>query len=220
MKKIKSIAAVLACFCIIAAMFAGCSKISLEGTWKATCDLTDAITSELNQADDAEMGKYAGEFAEPISIDVIYTFDKNNAYTVSVDEEKFRADLEAYMEKYIDYILEATYKYAEEQGMSREDMDKYYEQEMGETVREGIAKELTSDDMVTEVINGFKNDEPQQTLIKDGKFYETDDNGNKKGYETYTLENDVLTINGQFDMNDQPIEDEDGIYPIVLTKQA
>ncbi len=220
MKKIKSIAAVLACFCIVAAMFAGCSRISLEGTWKATCDLTDAITSELNQADDAEMGKYAGEFAEPISIDVIYTFDKNNAYTVSVDEEKFRADLEAYMEKYIDYILEATYKYAEEQGMSREDMDKYYEQEMGETVREAIAKELVADDMVTEVVNGFKNEEPQQTLIKDGKFYETDDSGNKKGYETYTLENDVLTINGQFDMNDQPIEDEDGIYPIVLTKQA
>lgn len=165
-------------------------------------------------------GKYFGEFKEQISLDMIYTFDSDNAYVVSVDEEKFKTDFNAYMEKYIDYMVEGTYKYAEDQGMTREQFDELYKQQEGTTVREGMLKEVDADAMVKEIVSGFVTNEKQPLLIEDGKFYETDDQGNKKSYETFTLEGDTLTINGQFDLEDKPMEDEYGIYPLVLTKQA
>ena len=145
-------------------------------------------------------GKYFGEFKESISLDMIYTFDSDNAYVVSVDEEKFKTDFNAYMEKYIDYMVEGTYKYAEDQGMNREQFDELYKQQEGTTVREGMLKEVDADAMVKEIVSGFVTNEKQPLLIEDGKFYETDDQGNKKSYETFTLEGDTLTINGQFDL--------------------
>ncbi len=219
MKKVKALGAVLVCICLIASMFAGCSKISFEGKWISTLDLSDTLNAELDMSKDTD-GKYFGEFKESISLDMIYTFDSDNAYVVSVDEEKFKTDFNAYMEKYIDYMVEGTYKYAEDQGMNREQFDELYKQQEGTTVREGMLKEVDADAMVKEIVSGFVTNEKQPLLIEDGKFYETDDQGNKKSYETFTLEGDTLTINGQFDLEDKPMEDEYGIYPLVLTKQA
>lgn len=220
MKKLKSLSAVILCICLIASVFAGCSKkISLEGTWRATIDLTNTISKELTMANDDD-GEYFGDFSEPISIDVIYTFDSENAYTVSVDEEKFKSDCDAYIQKYIDYFAEGTYKYAESQGMTREQFDENYKKENGKTLKESFAEEFKSDDIYTEIASGFSSDEKKYTQIEDDKFYITDENGNKTGYETFTLEDNTLTINGEFDMNDQPVEDEDNIYPLVLTKTA
>lgn len=117
MKKVKALGAVLVCICLIASMFAGCSKISFEGKWISTLDLSESLNAELDMSKDTD-GKYFGEFKEQISLDMIYTFDSDNAYVVSVDEEKFKTDFSAYMEKYIDYMVEGTYKYAEDQGMT------------------------------------------------------------------------------------------------------
>lgn len=219
MKKVKALSAVLVCICLIASMFAGCSKISFEGKWISTLDLSDSLNAELDMSKDTD-GKFFGEFKEKITIDMIYTFDSDNAYIVSVDEEKFKTDFNAYMEKYIDYMVEGTYKYAESEGMDRAQFDEMYKQQEGTTVREGMLKEIDADSMVTEIVSGFVTNEKQPLLIEDGKFYETDDQGNKKSYETFTLEGDTLTINGQFDLNDKAMEDEYGIYPLVLTKQA
>lgn len=219
MKKVKALSAVLVCICLIASMFAGCSKISFEGTWVSTLDLSDTLNAELDMAKD-EDGEFFGEFKEQISIDMIYTFDSENSYIVSVDEEKFKTDFTAYMDKYIDYMVEGTYKYAESEGMSREQFDELYKEQTGSDVREGILKEVDADSMIKEIVSGFVMDEKQPLLIEDGRFYETDDQGNKKSYETFTLEGNTLTINGQFDLEDKPMEDEYNIYPLVLTKQA
>lgn len=219
MKKVKSFAAVIICLCLIAGSFAGCSKISLEGKWTATVDLTSFANSELDMSQD-EDGEYFGEFNEPLSMELIYTFDSNNAYTVSVNEEKFKTDFNAFLEKYIDYMTEGTYKYAESQGMTRDEFDEYYKSEYGKTLRESFSEEMKADEWYNEFSNEFTTTEPQPTIIEDGRFYDTDDQGNKTGYETYTLDGDTLTINGQFDMNDKEIEDEDNIYPLTLTKTA
>ena len=49
MKKVKTLGAVLVCICLIASMFAGCSKISFEGKWISTLDLSVKPSYDLEE---------------------------------------------------------------------------------------------------------------------------------------------------------------------------
>lgn len=218
MKKIKSLSAVIICVCLIAAMFAGCSpKISLEGKWETTIDLTKDANESLDMSQD-EDGEYFGEFNEPLAVNVYYTFDSDNNYTISVNEEQFRPAFDAFMEKYIDYVVEGTYKAGEAEGISREDFDAYYMEAEGQTIREAFVEELKLDNMYTSLIKDYNENATQQTIVEKDRFYITDDQGNKINYEAFTLEGDKLTITGLYDMNDNPVEDD--AYPMEFTKVA
>lgn len=218
MKKIKSLSAVLICICLIAAMFAGCSpKVSLEGKWEATIDLSKEANEGLDMSNE-EDGEYFGEFNEPLTVNVYYTFDSDNNYTISVNEEQFRPEFDAFMDKYVDYVLEGTYKKGEAEGLSREDFDAYYMDTYGKTMRDELVEELKLDNMYTSLIKDYNENTTQQTIVDKDRFYITDDQGNKINYEAFTLEGNKLTINGLYDMNDNPV-DEEG-YPMVFTKVA
>ncbi len=110
------------------------------------------------------------------------------------------------------------YKYAEAQGMSKSEFDSYYEKENGAPIREDFLKEVSLSTDFEEIGKAFINSTPQNLIIEKDRFYITDDKGIKTGYETFTYENDTLTIHNQFDMTDTPVEDENLIYPMVLTK--
>ena len=218
MKKLKAISAVVVCICLIASVFAGCSKISFEGKWKSTIDLTEEFSKNCDMSEDAEIGEFYEKFNVPLSVDVIYTFDKDNSYTCVVDEEKFKADYDAAVEKYINYALEGMYKYAESEGMSRDEFDALYEQQNGISVNDDIHEQADEDltPVYNTLVDSFTESEIQKLGIKDDRFYHTDDKGNQLGYQTFTLEGDTLTITGEFDMQDKPVNESD--YPIVLTK--
>lgn len=220
MKKLKAISAVVVCICLIASIFAGCSKISLEGKWVSTIDLTDDFSEGGDMSGDAELGQYYDKLNVPLSVDVIYTFDSANSYTCVVDEEKFKADYAEAVDKFIDYMVEGMYKYAEAEGMSRDEFDAYYKETNGVSVREDIKAETDADisSIYDEMLAELAQTEPQKLGIKDDRFYHTDDNGNKLGYQTFTLEGDTLTITGEYDMQDKPVDEDE--YPIVLTKMA
>lgn len=218
MKKIKSLSAVLLCIALIAAVFAGCSpKVSLEGKWETTIDLTKDANEGLDMSQE-EDGEYFGEFNEPLTVNIFYTFDSDNNYTVSVNEEQFKPAFDAFMEKYINYCVEGTYKAGEAEGISREDFDEFYMETYGQTLRDAFIEELKLDNMYASLIKDYNESTTQQTIVDKDKFYITDDNGNKINYESFTLEGDKLTINGLYDMNDNPVEDE--AYPLVFTKVA
>lgn len=218
MKKFKSVSAVVICLCLIASIFAGCSKISLEGQWKSTFDLSDSVTESWDMTDDAEVGQYYDKFSETLFVDVIYTFDKDNNYTCAVDEEKLRADLDALADKVTNYVAEGMYKYVEDNGESRADLDAYYEEDMGITLYDDLyvsAKE-DCDQMFSDIVEEFTESEPQLMGFKGDRIYQTDEKGNELGYQTYTLEGDTLTITGEYDMQDNPVDEES--YPIIATR--
>ena len=218
MKKVKVVSAVVVCICLIASIFAGCSKISLEGKWKATIDFTEKFSEGCDMSENAEMGKYYEKFSTPMFIDLIYTFDSDNSYTVAVDEEKLRADFDTAIEIVVDYMLEGMYKYAEDNGMTREELDSNFKADKGVSAREDLSAEVEKDvsTIYDDLIKELTVTETQHLYIKNDRFYNTDENGNELGYEPFTLEGDTLTIEGRFDMEDKPVEEEG--YPIVLTK--
>lgn len=218
MKKLKVVSAVVVCICLIASMFAGCQKISFEGKWKATIDVGKEFSEGCDMTDDPDIGKYYEKFNTPLSIDIIYTFDSDNSYTCAVDEEKFKADFEAAFEKGVDYAIEGMYKYAEDQGLTRDEFDAFYKEQEGVSLREsmieGAKEEVTP--LYNDMIEECAETEPQHLMIRGDRFYNTDDNGVKLGYQTFTLEGDTLTITGEFDMEDKPVDEEE--YPLLLTK--
>lgn len=221
MKKLKSLGIIALCLCLIGSVFAGCTKkVSLEGTWKTTINL-DVLVQELDLSEDEDAGQYYEKFDGTLSADLIYVFDSDNAYTISVDEEKFKTDFDALCEKYYDYVMEGTYKMGEDNGMTREEMDKYYESEYGKSMRDSLIADLKMEDLYNEFVENCNTPEKQPTLIEGDKAYITDDQGNKTGYETFTLEGDTYTITGKFDMEDKPVKDDENFtYPMVFTKQA
>lgn len=220
MKKVKAIGAVVVCLCLIAGIFAGCSKISLEGKWISTIDLTEDFSEGGDMSGDAEMGQYYDKLNIPLSVDVIYTFYSDNSYTCAADEEKFKSDFDAAVEKMLDYMIEGMYKYAEAEGMSKEEFDAFYLETNGASIRDDIRSGTKADidSIYKEMIDELTETVPQHLGIKDDRFYHTDDNGNELGYQTFTLEGDTLTITGEYDMQDNPVDEEE--YPIVLTKMA
>lgn len=217
MKKIKSLSVFLLCICLTAAIFAGCSKISLEGKYVASIDLSQYVAG-LDMSQNAESGEYYGKFDAELKIDMFYIIDNKNTFTTSVDEEKFKVDYEALKQKYMEYVVEGMYKYAESQGLTRAQFDEVFEQQNGKSVRDSFLEEVNFDEDYANIVNSFTNSTAQNLIVAKDRFYVTDNNGVKTGYETFTLENDVLTIHGQFDMNDQPVADENSVYPLVLTK--
>ncbi len=220
MKKIKSLFAALFCICIIVSGFSGCSPISLEGKWRATVSLTQMINSQLNSSDNEDVGEYAGEFSQELTIDLIYSFDENNSYTISVDEEKFKSDCDVYIESYIDYLVEVIYKYSQASDISKDNLDKYYQDEIGASLKESLKDELALDKLCDEIAADFTRDTRQPASVRSGKLYITDDNGDRQSYEAFTADGDTITITGHYDMLDNELEDEDNIYPIVLTKES
>lgn len=220
MKKIKILTAVVVCICFIASVFAGCSKISMEGKWVSTIDLSNYIAESWDMTDDPEIGQYYDKFDAKLTVDVIYTFDKKNNYTCAVDEEKLRADLDALAEKVADYTSEGMYKYVEDNGESREEFKAYYEEENGINLYDDLyasAKE-DCDTIFSDVVKDFTETEMQLMGFEGDRIYQTDDNGNETGYQTYILDGDTLTITGEYDMQDNPVNEEN--YPIVANKIA
>lgn len=199
--------------------FSGCQRISLEGTWKATINLTDLLKPVYDLSDD-EDGAFYGEFNEPISIDLIYTFDKLNNCMMSVDEEKFRTDYYAYIEKNTDYMVEGEYKYAESKNITREQVDAFYQEKYGKSLRQWTAERLDAETECDKLLNDLSDEKKQFTVIDDNKFYVVNSNGERTSYESFTLDGDTLTIHGRFNMDGEPVKDDKNIYPIVLIRQT
>lgn len=220
MKKIKSLSAVVICLCLIAGVFAGCSKISLEGQWKTSYDLSEELNKYCDMTSDPDYGEFYDVFNEQLTVDVIYTFDSDNRYTVTVDEDKLKSDLDSFTDKFINYLIEGMYKYGESEGIDRSEFDELYKEANGVSMFDDARSDSDADlaELYNEIIDIYTENETKNTVVEKDRFYVTDADGNKTKYETFTLEGDVLTISGAYDMNDNPIGDER--YPLVLTKIA
>jgi hypothetical protein len=220
MKNVKSLLSIVLCICLIATAFVGCSKkSSLEGTWVTTIDLTQEINDAMYSNLDDDTLSYLGDLSDPLSVDLLYTFDEDNNYTITVDEDKLLTDLSAYMGKMIDSVAEATYKIAESQGMSRDELDDFYMSEYGITLKGDLADKIDINDTVNDIVDSLVQIHSQSAIIEGDRIYEVDEYGNKTGYETFTLDGDVLTITGEYNIDDTQTDDND-MYPITLTKQG
>lgn len=216
----ETVSAIL-CFCIIACCFAGCEKrVSLEGTWKASYE-EKAFANDFEEEykDDEIVTEMLKNFENKIIIDMYYVVDEDNNCKITIDTEKFEKDLTAKSEEFLDLMEEAYYRGAEKEGLTRKQFDEYYKEVEKTTLRNALYEEMELDEFIKESVEDLKkeNEKNEEKSFFDARgdkiYFDNEDEG--KGYETFTLEGDTLTITGTYDMDGKLIDGEN----VVLVKQ-
>lgn len=222
MKKVNKIISVLLCLCIAVFCFAGCEKrVSLEGTWKASYEI-EACANDFEEEykDDEIVTEMLKKFENKITVDMYYEVDEDNNCKITVDMEKYEKDLRAKSEELLDLMEEAYYRGAEKEGLTRKQFDEYYKEVENTTLRDALYKEMEMEEFVKGSVEDFKkeNEKIEEEFLFDARgdkiYFDNEEEG--KGYETFTLEGDTLTITGTYDMNGKLIDGED----LVLVKQS
>lgn len=151
----------------------------LMGKWEGQCVFT------------AEQMGIDGFDAE-LEIGITFEFFNNGEYAADAfvaNEEDFKAAM-------INYTIELTYQEMASAGFSREEADELLKAEMGYDIPTYVENELASfdvggmftDSLDTSVLSGFY-------YVEDGKLF-TGFSWDDMAEETYTLENNTLTMDG------------------------
>lgn len=97
---------------IIAALAGGSSKDKLVGTWTASIDYSDYLTSEVS--DDAEIAEFIGYGDMSVleaEIEYTFTFNDDNTCTASMTQESY----DDFMDSYIEFLRGAFIAYIRDQ---------------------------------------------------------------------------------------------------------
>ena len=210
MKKILSI--VLTVLIILSTLLlSGCGERSkFVGKWTTTLKMADMINEKFKE--DKDMAEYVN-FTE-FNITLIYTFNKNGTYSVSVDETETKKSFEVAkkdFEKIIENYMVGTMK-AQGFEMTLEQILKLsgtsMEEIIGESFNDDLFADLTSD-IATK--GNYK--------VKDGKLYTTaslSEKVNEDDYETYEIvSKKEIKLLKPFGKDADDIKD---LYPLVLKK--
>lgn len=98
------------------------SKESLAGTWKTEVDITSFVTDGIGLAESFGLEEdftMESNLVVPLNLEL----KEDGTCTLSLDKEGFSASADAFFAELIDIVVEATYKMAEDNGMTREQMD-------------------------------------------------------------------------------------------------
>lgn len=211
----KRIALLLCLVLALSAFLCGCGseKDALIGSWTGDMDLTEAVNSAIVEglgAEDADMAEYLT--VDELKITMTMTFNKDDTYSLVVDEAAMEAamrgmmdDMAAGMVEYFEVLLEA-----EGLDMTVEELLAYSGLSV-ETLAEEMYNSMGAEDMFSDLNSegNFKVSEGK-LFLSDGLDYAVD----LAIYETYTVENNTLTIDKGTATDDY----EDYIYPMVFTK--
>lgn len=200
MKKLTKLTVAVLTFVMLFAMCA-CGGSSLEkdivGTWKLDYDMSEQMAEE--------MGDDYADFDGKLEITLKFDFTKDGEYKMYADDS-FKDNFNAWLSDVCVYSVDMMYTTYEEMGMTRDDVDTLFRDEMGMSLSEyfeaalaeALDVEAMMDEMVTE--GDYKVDGDKLFLSdEDGEF---DDNA----YDICTISGDTLKI-------ESPDGDEDEILP-------
>lgn len=211
-KKIAALLCLVLMFCMI---LSGCGseKDKVLGTWEGTLDMTDALNETIASSGDEEMAEYL-KF-DSFELKISMTFNEDNTYSLSVDEDHLYEQIDSLMEQMCDCMYRYMEDYVAELGVDMS-VDELLAQ-MGYTMEQLVEESMDKDDLA----DSFLELETQGNFqVKDGKLFLSEGLSyavDEDVYELYTVDGNTLTINagsgtsGFDDIGDY-------IYPMVLNK--
>lgn len=209
-----------------AAVFCACAQQSadISGKWKTSHNLSDSVNEVVNESKFAQGTE--NKFDAALYVDRICTIKKQSGsdyYTISAapDMEKFEKDYKAYIDRYTAWMVEQFYQKSG-QNKTRQEFAEQFEAGVGKTPQRAFEESFyaTFDADVQESVKSLYSDE-YSLFVRDGRLYRNAmTQGGTNGYETFTLDGDMLTITGNFDMDGNAIPPEDGgtYEPTVMTR--
>lgn len=213
-KQVLCIFLMLALVCALAGCDAPGSgdKDAFLGTWNAAADLVESINESLSEGfGGVDEGLVEYFKISSFEVTLVYTFNKDDTYSICVDDDSLRAAIEHTK----DEVKDGAVAYLE---------DAIAQNELDMTVEELLeASELDLDDLVD---SAFDYNEITKTFVdyfnsngqwkaKDGELYlsESVNAGADDLSELYEITSDGIQLT-----KPEGSEDEMGIYPLLLKK--
>lgn len=187
-------------------------KDKFVGAWEANVNLTDFVNEQF-QAGFEQVGEDASEYfnIDEFEFKMLFTFNDDDTYSISVDKDSLNNSLETIKGNFKDGFTAYVEDTITTMGldMSVDEMLALSGMSMDDVINAGFGDEII-DGMLGEFeANG-------KWEAKDGKLYTTEsvnDDIDENAYELYEITSDGIKLS-----EPEGVEDEIGIFPIVLTK--
>lgn len=204
---------ILSLIIVLAMSLSGCSreKNKLLGSWHGTFDLTEVLNKEITQ--DETLGKYLT--MTDFVFGVTLTFNEDDTYTLIVD----KAQITDLMDQLLVQLEEGLLLYIADM-LKEQELDLSVDEflsTMGNSVS-GLLADALPDDLLDVLLAEI--DQSGVYLVDDGKLFLSVDSSSeidKNFYETYTIEEDTLTITAGTALAEDD-ELADVLYPMVFKK--
>lgn len=200
------VAGILVLALLVAILGSSSPEKPFYGTWTATFDATEKLKENLGENVEMLDPDFKYEFKATV------TFNKDNTYTMTLDESSYNAAQNALVEQYKKYIVKTIKDlYPEYNAYSDDEIITLYEEISGESI-----SDLSSDDETKELAEEFNGEgqfkvKDDMLMLSDGLDYAVDEDS----YFTFVQVSDTeIKITDHFD-----ISDPDNYWPpFVLTK--
>ena len=187
-------------------------KEKFVGTWEANVNLTDFVNEQF-QAGFDQVGEDASEYfnIDEFEFKMLFTFNDDDTYSISVDEDSLNNSVETIKGNFKDGFTAYVEDMIASMGleMSVDEMMAMSGMSMDDVINAGFGDEIIGGMIEEFEVNGNWD-------AKDGKLYTTEsvnDDIDENSYELYEITSDGIKLS-----EPEGVEDELGIFPIVLTK--
>lgn len=187
MKKFSKLVAVLMVLTMVFSL-CGCgnSAKKLYGSWGLECDFSDLLAEE--------MGEEYADFSCALPMTILFDFNEDGSFHMSVDKDSFSGSLDKWFAEFISYNVDLLYAEFEKQGVDRATADEQVQTQFGSSMEEYmtqlIEESVDVDSMADEMTVDGKFE------VKGNKLYiaETGEDTNSVVGNPYKVTADTLTI--------------------------
>lgn len=210
MKKFSKLVAVVMVLAMVFSL-CGCGNPAkkLYGSWGLDCDFSKMLSEE--------MGEEYADFSCAFPMTILFNFNEDGTFIMSVDKDSFSASLDKWFAEFITYNVDLMYAEFEKQGVDKATADEQIQTQFGCSI----------DEYMTQLIKESVDvDAMADEMAKDGTFVvkgkelfmaETGEDINSVTGNPYKVTADTLTI--EMSAEEQTEEIIPGMeYPLTLNK--
>ena len=215
MKMLKTVLGLLLCAVMMLSGTACTAENELVGRWEGTVSYEKLALGTLSDDEKADMGEQL-EWFKGLEMEFYIVFNSDGTYSAGMEDDSFNECMTTITDRIYDYLEEQ----AKALNMTMEEYEAKYEEVNGKKPQEMLA-ELFVDDEGSVTVGPYR--------VKDDRLYLFFDGDGKLDldvYDTFTLEEDTLTLTERYDFRDLK-DRKDGdmealqyVYPLKLKKKA
>lgn len=214
-KMLKMGVALLLCMVMTMSVTACTADSDLVGRWEGTVSYEKLALGTLSDDEKADMGEQL-EWFKGLEMEFFIVFNADGTYTAGMEEDSFKEC----MTTMTDRIYASLEEQAKALNMTLEEYEAKYEEVNGKKPQEMLA-ELFIDEDGSLTTGPYRVKEDRLYL-----FFDEDGKIDLDAYDTFTLEEDTLTLTERYDFRD--LKDRKGgdmealqyVYPLKLKKKA
>lgn len=215
MKKVSKVVVVLLTIAMalsICACGGGDNGKDLVGTWGLEYDMADLIAGE--------MGDEYSDFDASLEMTICFEFTEDGKFRMFGEEDSFKANLSAWVDKFVEYGTEVTYQEFEKQNVSREDADAAVLQQFGASIPDYLRQNFEASVDVNELLTGMALSGTYET--SGNKLYMAQDGESidKNAYDVFTVDGSKLKLELPAGVDESEGDILPGLsYPLEFTKR-